>query len=109
MTTATRLRMRGYAHFLCSCSLGLSIALGSAPAGAAAGSNANVKNAAETADQKAARGLLERGQKELKAGHPEQALASFSAARQLENSMRVAEAIASATLALGKPADAFHD
>ncbi|MEI9937342.1 MAG: PEGA domain-containing protein [Pseudomonadota bacterium] len=108
---ASLLRTRGCVQFLFSYSLGLLLTFGSVHAAAAPGANASAAKAgskAETADQKAARGLLERGQKELKAGHPEQALTTFTAARQLEDSLRVAEAIADANLALGKPADAFR-
>jgi len=104
----SRLRTLGCVQFLFACPLGSLSVFGSAHVAAAPGASAGSAKKAETADQKAASGLLERGQKELKAGRPEQALATFSAARQLEDSMRVAESIASATLAMGKPADAFR-
>jgi len=108
MTTLSRLRTLGRVQFCLSCSLALSTAFGSARVIAAPKPPAGSAKKTESADQKAAKGLLDRGQKELSAGHPEQALASFDAARQLEDSLRVATAIASAQLALGKPADAFR-
>jgi len=100
MTTVSRLRAHSYVPILCACSLGFSLALSAA-------SLARAASKAETANQKAARSLLERAEKELKAGRPEQALAAFNAAKQLDDSLRVAEGIADATLALGKPAEAF--
>jgi hypothetical protein len=57
----------------------------------------------ESADQKVARGLLERGQAELAQGRADLALDSFNAAKQVDDSFRVESAIADATLALGKP------
>lgn len=61
---------------------------------------------AENADQKVARAQLEHGQDQLKKGLADAALSSFLAARQLDDSVAVEAAIADATVALGKPAEA---
>lgn len=114
MTMASCLRTRICVHFLCSVWLVVCFSLHSAfvmaapSAGSKAGAFAQKPLKAETTEQRAARGLLERGQKELEAGNPEQALASFNAAKQLDDSLRASEAIANAMRALGRPADAFR-
>ncbi|HEY0465501.1 MAG TPA: PEGA domain-containing protein [Polyangiaceae bacterium] len=106
MTTVNSLRTCSRVRYFFTGALGLLIALGNAEAVAAPGATATKSSKAQTADQKAAKGLLERGQKELQSGHPEQALASFNAAQKLDATLPVAEAIANAMLAMGKPADA---
>lgn len=63
-------------------------------------------SAKDFANQQAARTMLERGREQLRSGEPAQALASFSAARPLEDSLPLEQAVAEAYLALGKPVEA---
>ena len=100
MTTVNALRATRRARQALGCGLIGSAIFGSALAVAAPTKS---KPAKQTAAQSAARGLLERGRSELNAGHPEQALSSFQAARQLDDSLQAAEGEADANLALGKP------
>ena len=96
--TVNALRATGRVRQVLGCLVMVSSVWCSSPASAAP---AKAK-AAETATQSAARTLLECGRGELKDGRPEQALSSFQAARQLDDSLDAAEAVADATLALGK-------
>ncbi len=104
MRTVNALRATGRAWQVLGCMVLCWVAWSGS---ATAAPPAKAKPLKETPNQSAARGLLERGRSELKAGHPDQALSSFQAARQLDDSLTAAaEAVADAKLALGKAADA---
>jgi len=94
-------RAASYARLLLGLVLGLTVALWGAAGSAAPKAPAKAK--AETADQKVARSLLERAQDELGKGQPDAALSSFSAAKQLDDSIATETGIVDANLALGRP------
>lgn len=105
MIGVTLARVVSRARLVLGCCLLLSASWGT-PASAAAKTASAPKSKPETADQKAAHGLLERGQAELKQGRADLARDSLNAAKQLADSFPVEDALADATLALGQPVEA---